>query len=217
MKIVAHTQSTIEVDGNQLTLPQFIVYVARVSNPENQSNVLTYSKLLNYLIKNKHFSPLEMASIQMEIKTTRDISRQILRHDMNFQEASQRYSDPRELGFVIRETRLQDPKNRQNSLENIDTDLDRMWRKDQENVLRLARKVYGKYKDLGLAKEQLRAILPEGLTMTTLYISANMRSWLHYCQLRMTDGTQKEHRDIATKAWDAITTMYPDFKNIQMG
>ncbi len=192
------------------TAGDLVAYCARVSNPSNQNNKETAPKLLKYLIKNQHWSPFEMVSITMEITTTRDISRQIIRHrSFSFQEFSQRYAEAEEL-IYDRETRLQDEKNRQNSIETDDVPLDREWKTLQDVLGHDALKKYNKALKLGIAKEQARALLPEGLTKTTLYMAGTLRSWIHYCQLRMGNGTQKEHAEIAKTCWDIIGTHFPD-------
>ena len=208
-RIVALTQPIISNDGNVgtdaplMTVDEFVAYVARVSNPENQTNTLTAAKLLKYLTKHKHWSPFEMVHIVMEINTTRDIARQILRHrSFTFQEFSQRYADAtRSLGFSHREARLQDTKNRQNSLEITDTDLETAWRIEQQHVIERAEMTYNWAIKRGIAKEQARAVLPEGLTNSRMYMTGSLRSWIHYCQLRAANGTQKEHREIAIDCW----------------
>lgn len=191
------------------TANELIAYTARVSNPSNQNNTETAPKLLKYLIKNAHWSPLEMVSLTMSITTTRDISRQILRHrSFSFQEFSQRYAESTE--FEPRDCRLQDPKNRQNSLKTEDRELKEWWRMAQFEIIEDAKELYKKALDRGIAKEQARAILPEGNTMTTLYMSGTLRSWVHYCQLRIGNGTQLEHSDVAKKCWDIIAQHFPD-------
>jgi len=192
--------------SKQLTVDEFIAYVARVSNPSNQSNHLTAEKLLKYLIKHKHWSPFEMVNVVMEINTTRDIARQILRHrSFSFQEFSQRYADPTsDLGFVERETRLQDEKNRQNSIETTDEELQKCWYAKQKQQIHEAQLAYKWAIDNGVAKEQARAVLPEGLTVSRMYMNGTLRSWIHYCEIRMAEGTQKEHREVATNAWYEI-------------
>ena len=191
------------------TANELIAYAARVSNPGNQNNADTASKLLKYLIKNAHWSPFEMVSVTMEIKTTRDISRQIIRHrSFSFQEFSQRYAVSE--NYVDREARLQDPKNRQNSVETDDKYLQEDWNMKQHEVVNKAREVYEWALEKGIAKEQARAVLPEGNTETTLYMSGTLRSWVHYCELRMANGTQKEHMDIAKKCWEVIKHHFPD-------
>lgn len=206
------------------TADELVAYAARVSNPGNQQNKETAPKLLRYLINHAHWSPLEMVSITMEIVTTRDISRQIIRHrSFSFQEFSQRYAEA--TGFIGREARLQDPKNRQNSIE-LDLDdygkggeaseagyherLAETWHMKQREVINSARDVYNWAIDNGIAKEQARAVLPEGNTETTLYMAGTLRSWLHYCELRRGNGTQKEHMIIAEKCWNIIEQHFPD-------
>ncbi len=192
---------------------EFIAYCARVSNPENQNNKGSTEKLLKYLIKHKHWSPFEMASLTIGIQTTRDISRQILRHrSFSFQEFSQRYAET--LNFEIREPRFQDEKNRQNSIKLNKNDPKAVEKAEtfqlaQVKVLNEARNAYLEALEKGIAKEQARALLPEGLTGTTLYMSGTLRSWIHFCQLRMAHGTQKEHQDIAKKCWEIIETHFP--------
>lgn len=191
---------------------ELVAWAARVSNPSNQNNTQTASKLIQYLIKNEHWSPLEMVHVAMEIKTTRDIARQILRHrSFSFQEFSQRYADPvKELAFVQREARLQDSKNRQNSIETEDTMLKEKWNMLQYALIDDARKTYKWAIEHGIAKEQARAVLPEGMTQSVMIMAGSLRSWIHYCQLRMDEATQKEHREVATMCWDIIGTHFPD-------
>ena len=187
------------------TPDDIIAYTARVSNPTNQNNTETAPRLIKYLKKHKHWSPFEMAHVVIEINTTRDIARQILRHrSFSFQEFSQRYADPSVMGdmFETRECRLQDEKNRQNSVEIDQTDeyeggLSDRWHGMQERVIREAEMVYKWALDNGIAKEQARAVLPEGLTKSRLYMAGSLRSWIHYCELRSANGTQKEHMEIA--------------------
>ena len=215
-KIVAYTQST-EFDNND-----FIAYVARVSNPSNQNNTETSQKLLKYLVKNKHWSPFEMVHVTMEINTTRDIARQILRHrSFSFQEFSQRYADPtKDLGFVTREARLQDTKNRQNSIEIVDDfnnetiGLKTTWEYMQSELTKDAIEIYNWAIENGIAKEQARAVLPEGLTVSRLYMAGSLRSWIHYCELRMANGTQKEHRQVALSAWEEIVRVFPSLEEV---
>ena len=212
--IVACTRSV-----TSMSVDEFIAYVARVSNPSNQTNHLTAPKLMKYLIENKHWSPLEMAHVVMEIETTRDIARQILRHrSFSFQEFSQRYADPtKDLGFVTREARLQDTKNRQNSIEiKDDTDLKYMWDQRQNLMIEYAKKEYDWAVRNGIAKEQARAVLPEGLTVSKLYMAGSLRSWIHYCQLRMTAGTQKEHRKVAIDCWYSLIKEFPSLKDLNL-
>ena len=191
------------------TAADLIAYTARVSNPANQNNTQTAPKLLRYLIKENHWSPLEMVHMTMEIKTTRDIARQILRHrSFSFQEFSQRYAVAP--GFESREARLQDTKNRQNSVETDDRDLNEWWSMQQKHVQNTAELAYTEALDKGIAKEQARALLPEGLTQSTLYMAGSLRSWVHYCDLRRGNGTQKEHAEIADKCWEIIGIHFPD-------
>jgi thymidylate synthase (FAD) len=191
------------------TANQLIAYAARVSNPDNQNNPKTASKLLGYLIKHEHWSPFEMVSVTMEITTTRDISRQIIRHrSFSFQEFSQRYA--KSTNFETRECRLQDEKNRQNSIETEDRELAESWNMAQKRVINAAKDAYKWALENGIAKEQARAVLPEGNTETTLYMSGTLRSWVHYCKLRMANGTQKEHIEVAEQCWDVISQHFPD-------
>ena len=191
------------------TANQLIAYVARVSNPENQNNDKTASKLLKYLIKHEHWSPFEMVSATLEIKTTRDISRQIIRHrSFSFQEFSQRYAES--TNFETRECRLQDQTNRQNSIETEDRELAEWWKMAQKELIQKSKLVYQTALDHGIAKEQARAVLPEGNTETTLYMSGTLRSWIHYCKLRRSNGTQKEHMIIADQCWDVLSQHFPD-------
>ena len=188
-----------------------IAFCARVSNPSNQLNKATSEKLIKYLITHKHYSPLEMVSACLEINTTRDIARQILRHrSFTFQEFSQRYADPtKDLGFVLREPRLQDTKNRQNSIENKDVDLIVDWFDQQQKVIDAAQEAYKWAIDHGIAKEQARCVLPEGNTESRLYMSGTLRSWIHYIDLRSGNGTQKEHMDIALNCAREIAKVFP--------
>ena len=188
-----------------------IAFCARVSNPSNQFNKATSEKLIKYLIDHKHYSPLEMVSACLEINTTRDIARQILRHrSFTFQEFSQRYADPtKDLGFVLREPRLQDTKNRQNSIENKDVDLIVDWFDQQKKVIDAAQEAYKWAIDHGIAKEQARCVLPEGNVISRLYMSGTLRSWIHYIDLRSGNGTQKEHMDIALNCAREIAKVFP--------
>jgi thymidylate synthase (FAD) len=196
------------------TPEEFIAYTARVSNPGNQNNNLTAPKLLKYLIEHRHWSPFEMVSITMEINTTRDISHQIIRHrSFSFQEFSQRYADPtKDMQFVTREARLQDAKNRQNSIETDDEDLEWRWKNNQDSVTKVAKIFYEDAIKWGIAKEQARAILPEGLTTTRLYMSGTLRSWIHYIDVRSEEGTQKEHRQVALAAQEEILKHFPSLR-----
>ena len=191
-------------------IQDLIAYCARVSNPKNQANTKTTPKLLDYLIEHKHWSPFEMASATIEIETTRDIARQILRHrSFSFQEFSQRYADPtKDLSFMLREARLQDTKNRQNSIENNNEVLSAMWRIKQENVIKNALSAYNWAIENGIAKEQARAVLPEGNTMSRMYMNGTIRSWIHYIDLRSKNGTQKEHIEVALACAQAIDKIF---------
>jgi len=188
-----------------------IAFCARVSNPSNQMNTETSEKLINYLVTHKHWSPLEMASACLEITTTRDIARQILRHrSFSFQEFSQRYADPtKDLDFVTREARLQDTKNRQNSIEVDDRVLQDEWEEKQKMIIEMSKMAYTWAVDRGIAKEQARAVLPEGLTISKMYMNGTLRSWVHYIELRTEAGTQKEHREIAKQCAIQIAKVLP--------
>jgi len=203
---------------DNISVDEFIAYVARVSNPDNQKNHESAPKLLSYLINNDHWSPLEMAHVVMEINTTRDIARQILRHrSFSFQEFSQRYADPtKDLGFVSREARLQDSKNRQNSIETDDEELQHQWAAAQQTVIAMATKAYDWAINHNIAKEQARVVLPEGLTVSRMYMTGSVRSWIHYCQLRMASGTQKEHREVATECWNNLILEFPSLKELNL-
>jgi thymidylate synthase (FAD) len=194
------------------TANELIAWAARVSNPSNQNNTKTAPKLVQYLIRENHWSPFEMVHVSMEIKTTRDIARQILRHrSFSFQEYSQRYADPtKDLDFVTREVRLQDAKNRQNSIEVEDSNLQEEWNMMQTNLINNATLAYEWAIDRGIAKEQARAVLPEGCTESTVIMAGSLRSWVHYCQLRMDKSTQKEHRILAEQCWEIIGHHFPD-------
>ena len=189
---------------------QLVAYAARVSNPANQNNTETAGKLVRYLIKENHWSPLEMVHLTLEIKTTRDIGRQIIRHrSFAFQEFSQRYAVSENID-VVREARVQDEKNRQNSNVTDDEHIKSEWGRSQARIRNFAKKEYAAALDMGIAKEQARALLPEGLTGTTLYMAGSLRSWIHYSDLRMANGTQKEHMDVAEKCWEIIKQHFPD-------
>jgi thymidylate synthase (FAD) len=186
-----------------------VAYCARVSNPANQNNTQTNEKLIRYLIKNQHWSPLEMVSVCLEIETTRDIARQILRHrSFSFQEFSQRYAVA-DLGFECKEARLQDKKNRQNSIQVDDVELQNVWEQKQKEVAENAQTAYKWALDNGIAKEQARAVLPEGMTLSRMYMNGTLRSWVHYISLRSGNGTQREHRDIAIACARAIEKIFP--------
>lgn len=196
------------------TAGELVAYTARVSNPANQSNKKTAPKLLSYLMKENHWSPFEMVHMTMEIKTTRDIARQILRHrSFSFQEFSQRYAVSENID-VVREARLQDESNRQNSVVTDDQHIKSEWGRAQARVRNFAKKEYKDALKMGIAKEQARALLPEGLTETTLYMAGSLRSWIHYCDLRRANGTQKEHMIVAEQCWDIIGTHFPDIISV---
>ena len=200
-------------DGQPLNCQDLVAYCARVSNPANQMNTETSEKLIKYLIKHAHWSPLEMVSACLEINTTRDIAHQIVRHrSFSFQEFSQRYADPKEFGeqFVIREARLQDHKNRQNSIEiDSEEDIHHAWAAEQQKVIDKAKEVYEWAIKAGIAKEQARVVLPEGCTKTRLYMNGTLRSWIHYIDLRCANGTQKEHMEIARLCAEVIAIIFP--------
>ena len=210
VKLISHSTAP---EGTGLdNCQELIAYCARVSNPSNQMNKETSEKLIKYLIKHAHWSPLEMVSACLEINTTRDIAHQIVRHrSFSFQEFSQRYADPAEFGdqFVIRDARLQDDKNRQNSIETDDLQLHAQWENHQRDVIDAAKKAYEWAIDNGIAKEQARAVLPEGNTKTRLYMNGTLRSWIHYIELRGANGTQKEHMEIAHACAKVIAEIFP--------
>jgi len=211
VRVISHSKPAIGVELKD-DLLQMVAYCARVSNPNNQNNEETAEKLIKYLIKHQHWSPLEMASVCMEIETTRDIARQILRHrSFSFQEFSQRYADPtKDLSFTTREARLQDPKNRQNSTPlPLEDSINHIWESYQEVIIERCKHAYEWAINAGIAKEQARAILPEGLTMSRMYVNGTLRSWIHYIQLRAANGTQKEHMDIAKACAEAIYQIFP--------
>ena len=217
VKLISYSKPTRELyDEGLYDMQDLVAFCARVSNPTNQYNTETSAKLINYLYDNKHFSPLEMVNVCLEITTTRDIARQILRHrSFSFQEFSQRYADPtKELDFEIREARMQDPNNRQNSIETKDTELNKMWQAKQRDLIAEARRTYVWAVTNGIAKEQARAILPEGLTVSRLYMNGTLRSWIHYCQLRSSNGTQKEHAEIALACAQVIADIFPLTKEL---
>lgn len=217
MKVTLHSysQPAGEIEGLE-TVQDLVAHAARVSNPANQLNTETSERLLNYLAKHKHWSPFEMASACLEIETTRDIARQILRHrSFAFQEFSQRYADPAEFGeqFVIREARLQDEKNRQNSVDTDDIELQQQWEGYQQAVINSAKQAYEWAINNGIAKEQARAVLPEGNTKSRIYMNGTLRSWIHYIELRSANGTQKEHMEIARAVAQAIVKIFPLAEN----
>lgn len=208
MKVKLISYSKGSSDNNLL---EDIAYIARVSNPSNQNNSLTAEKLVRYLVKHKHWSPFEMASVCIEIETTRDISKQILRHrSFSFQEFSQRYAEPGDLAdFVLREARMQDTENRQNSIECDNAHIAAFWENSQRNVISAAKMAYEYAIKSGIAKEQARAVLPEGCTPTRMYMNGTLRSWLHYIEIRSGVETQKEHREIALACAEEIKSIFP--------
>ena len=211
IKLISYSQAPAELGFGE-NCQELIAYCARVSNPANQMNSETSEKLIKYLIKHAHWSPLEMVSACLEVNTTRDIAHQIVRHrSFSFQEFSQRYADPAEFGnqFVIRDARLQDEKNRQNSIETDDLQLHAQWENHQRDVIDAAKKAYEWAIDNGIAKEQARAVLPEGNTKTRLYMNGTLRSWIHYIELRGANGTQKEHMEIAHACAKVIADIFP--------
>lgn len=215
VKLVSYSTPSAELYAEGLSdIQDLIAFCARVSNPENQMNTETSERLLKYLSKNKHWSPFEMANVCLEIETTRDIARQLLRHkSLNFQEFSQRYSDPtKELAFETREARLQDLKNRQNSIDVSDDELQKEWDEKQMEVINKAKEVYSWAISKGIAKEQARAVLPEGNTQSRLYVNGTLRSWIHYCEVRCGNGTQKEHMQVAHACADVISKLFPVIK-----
>lgn len=212
VKLVSYSKPSEEMvqDGLE-NVQDLIAFCARVSNPTNQLNMETAEKLIKYLIKHKHWSPLEMVSACLEIETTRDIARQILRHrSFSFQEFSQRYADPtKDLSFVIREARLQDVVNRQNSVETDDKELIRLWNEKQQAVIRATQDAYTWAVGNGIAKEQARAVLPEGLTTSRMYMNGTLRSWIHFIEIRSGNGTQKEHMEVARECACTIAAIFP--------
>ena len=218
IKLISYSHVSEEIIDEFKSIPNLqdlVAYCARVSNPGNQSNTETSNRLLRYLIQNKHWSPFEMVSVCLEITTTRDIARQILRHrSFSFQEFSQRYADPtKDLSFVLREARLQDTKNRQNSIElgeSLEESLlNEEWILHQNEVIQAAKIAYTWALSRGIAKEQARAVLPEGLTVSKLYVNGTIRSWIHYCELRSANGTQLEHKLIAKECANVISKIFP--------
>lgn len=216
VKLISYSKpSDAMLDLNLEDLQDLIAFCARVSNPSNQLNTETSEKLIKYLVKNSHWSPLEMVSVCLEIETTRDIARQMLRHrSFSFQEFSQRYADPtKDLNFVLREARLQDTKNRQNSVEVEDTlfgeNLKEQWKWMQQDVISSSKKAYEWAVKHGIAKEQARAVLPEGLTVSRLYMNGTLRSWIHFIQVRSGNGTQKEHMQVALACAEVIAKVFP--------
>ena len=212
VRLLSYSQPTDEFrDMGLQDAQELIAYCARVSNPANQLNTDTSEKLIRYLIRHQHWSPLEMVSVCIEITTTRDIARQILRHrSFSFQEFSQRYADPtQDLGFVLREARLQDTANRQNSIAIDDPDLQEQWERKQRLVIDAAKESYQWAIEHGIAKEQARAVLPEGLTESRLYMNGTLRSWIHFIELRSANGTQREHQDVAVACAKVIAKIFP--------
>jgi thymidylate synthase (FAD) len=221
VKLISYSKPSREMyDEGLIDVQELVAFCARVSNPSNQFNTETSEKLIKYLIKHSHWSPLEMVSACLEIETTRDIARQILRHrSFSFQEFSQRYADPtKDLSFVLREARLQDEKNRQNSVELPATiagqNLAEEWRFKQREILALVTKTYDWAIANGIAKEQARAILPEGNTVSRLYMNGTLRSWIHFIELRSSNGTQKEHQMVALECAKVIAEVFPLAKDI---
>ena len=210
-KLIGYTQ--VSESPALENVQELIAYCARVSNPSNQINSETSEKLLKYLIKHKHWSPFEMVSATVEVQCTRDIARQLLRHrSFSFQEFSQRYANVDEFGdnmFEVCDARLQDPKNRQNSIEHDDIELRKEWVSQQQVVIEATKSAYEWAIENGIAKEQARKVLPEGLTMSRLYVNGTLRSWIHYIELRSDSGTQKEHRKLAIECAKAIATIFP--------
>jgi thymidylate synthase (FAD) len=220
VKLISYSKPSDEMlDSNLEDLQDLIAFCARVSNPSNQLNTETSEKLIRYLVKNAHWSPLEMVSVCLEIETTRDIARQMLRHrSFSFQEFSQRYADPtKDLDFVLREARLQDTKNRQNSVELEDNlfaeNLREQWKWMQQDVIMASTKAYEWAVKHGIAKEQARAVLPEGLTVSRLYMNGTLRSWIHFIQVRSGNGTQKEHMQVALACAEVIAKVFPMASN----
>ena len=211
VRLIGYTQPPEDIVGLD-DLQDIVAYCARVSNPSNQINSETAPKLLDYLIKHKHWSPFEMCSATLEVETTRDIARQFLRHrSFSFQEFSQRYADIRSFdnSFVIREARLQDEKNRQNSIANNNTKLSMEWQAKQNKVIKEAKAAYDWAIKNGIAKEQARSVLPEGNTISRLYVNGTIRSWIHYIELRSANGTQLEHMELAKEIGQTITKIFP--------
>jgi thymidylate synthase (FAD) len=216
VKLVAYTTPTEDLqDEGIASVQDFIAFCARVSNPSNQMNVETADRLIAYLIKHKHWSPFEMANICLEVQTSRAIARQLLRHrSFSFQEFSQRYAHGTEMGYELMEARLQDDKNRQNSIDTNDPELQQQFNEYQEAVWALATKGYEWAIANGIAKEQARGMFPEGLTQSRLYVNGSLRSWIHYIEVRTDPSTQKEHRLLALACAEAIAKMFPMINNI---
>lgn len=211
-RLFSYTQPTEELKGEFRSALELIAYCTKVSNPAGQYKLDNAERLIRRLIEWKHWSPLEMADATIEIETTRDIARQIIRHrSFVFQEFSQRYGDPNDLDntFVLREARLQDPKNRQNSVETADEELKKTWNAKQQQIIHEAKMAYNWAIANGIAKEQARVVLPEGNTISKLYMKGSLRSWIHYIELRSGNGTQKEHMEVARAIAEAITSIFP--------
>ena len=208
VKLINYSQPDGDYLIESTSAQEMVAFCARVSNPDNQMNSETSAGLIKYLIRHKHWSPFEMVSACLEIKTTRDIARQILRHrSFSFQEFSQRYAVATD--FETREARMQDPVNRQNSVVTDDPEIQEEWDMIQDNVIELTKAAYNRALDLGIAKEQARAVLPEGLTASTMYVNGTLRSWIHYIELRSENGTQKEHMEIAKEVGRVISKIFP--------
>ena len=217
VKLISYSKPTEEIaDIGIDDAQELVAFCARVSNPSNQLNTETSEKLIKYLINNAHWSPLEMVSACLEIETTRDIARQMLRHrSFSFQEFSQRYANPvKDLEFIVREARMQDPKNRQNSIETENDEVSENWKNKQEKIINDATEAYNWAIENGIAKEQARSVLPEGNTVSRLYMNGTLRSWIHYIELRSANGTQKEHMEIAVACADVINNIFPMGENL---
>ncbi len=217
IRLISYTQPVDEIKNQGISdALELVAFCARVSNPSNQYNSETAEKLVRYLVKHKHWSPLEMVDATLEIETTRDITHQIIRHrSFSFQEFSQRYADPtKDMQFVTREARLQDNKNRQNSVDVDDVHLQNEWYRAQQRALFAAEREYKWAIDNGIAKEQARAVLPEGLTTSRIYMKGSIRSWLHYIEVRTDPSTQKEHREVALECAKEIAKIFPNIVNI---
>ena len=217
VRLISYTSPAVELIEQGINdLSSLVAFCARVSNPDNQMNTETYNKLINYLVKHKHWSPFELVSVCLEVETTRDIGRQILRHrSFSFNEYSQRYADPtKDLTFEIREARLQDTKNRQNSIQlDLTEDKQRIlayqWEQMQQRVIDAAKDAYTWAVENGIAKEQARAVLPEGNTISRMYMNGTLRSWLHFIDVRTEEGVQQEHRDVAKACAEVISKIFP--------
>lgn len=218
VKLISYSQPPKDSESNLTDIVDLISFCARVSNPSNQLNTETADKLIKYLLKHKHFSPFEMVNVCLEIETTRDISRQILRHrSFSFQEFSQRYADPtKELQFELREARAQDPKNRQKSIDSVDPVLIEAWKIRQKTVLSVAQREYEWAITNGIAKECARVVLPEGNTITRMYMNGTLRSWIHYIDVRFGEDTQREHMQIAIECARVISHIFPIINDINI-